>query len=138
MKHIALLLCLCLFAPLAHAQLTPIFQCLAAAETSILAVEEYLNDGATLGDISCTRQAKGGYQMRIETDCKTGNYPSEYNHVTIRIDKSARVCFSGSGSSGCEQIPGAINASIPQSNKDLAKLKKIYRNRCNDWVPPAP
>ena len=141
MRYLVSLLFLCLFAPLTHAQVSPVFQCLGAAETNIMAVEEYLSgiDGATLGDVSCTRLARGGYQMTIETDCKLGNYSTDYNYITISIDKSAGVCFSGSGSAGnCVPVPGAENNTSAQSNKNLAKLKKIYRKRCANWQPPAP
>ena len=140
MRYLVSLLFLCLYAPLTHAQSSTVFQCLGAAETNIMAVEEYLSgiDGATLGDVSCTRLARGGYQMTIETDCNKENYPAEYNYITISIDKSAGVCFSGSDSTGCEQIPDTINNTSAQSNRNLAKLKKIYRKRCADWQPPAP
>jgi len=135
MRYLVSLLFLCLYAPLTHAQLSPLFQCLGAAETNIMAVEEYLSEGAILGDVSCTRLARGGYQMTIETDCKSGNYPADYNYITISIDKSAGVCFSGSDSGGeCGgPVPGATNDTSPQSNKNLAKLKKIYRKRCANW-----
>jgi hypothetical protein len=133
MRYLFSLLFLCLYVPLTFAQSATVFDCIRAAETNIMAVEEYLSDGAALGDVSCTRQARGGYQMTIETDCKSGNYPAEYNYITISIDKTAGVCFSGSDSNGCEQIPGTVNETSPQSNKNLAKLKKIYRNVCANW-----
>ena len=138
MRYLFSLLFLCLYVPLTFAQSATVFDCIRAAETNIMAVEAYLSDGAVLGNVSCTRLAKGGYQMTIETDCKSGNYPAEYNYIAISIDKSAGVCFSGSDSTGCGPVPGAINATVPQSNKNLARLKKIYRKRCADWQPPAP
>jgi hypothetical protein len=138
MRYLVSLLFLCLYAPPTHAQSSTVFQCLGAAETNIKAVEEYLSEGAILGDVSCTRLARGGYQMTIETDCNSENYPTNYNFITISIDKSAGVCFSGSDSNGCEQIPDTINNTSAQSNRNLAKLKKIYRRRCADWQPPAP
>jgi hypothetical protein len=138
MRYQFSLLFLCLFAPITLAQSASVFHCIGAAETNIMAVEEYLREGAIVGDVSCTRLAKGGYQMTIETDCKSGNYPAQYNYITISIDKSAGVCFSGSDSNGCEQIPDTVNDTSPQSNKNLARLKKIYRNRCANWQPPVP
>ena len=140
MRHLFSLLFLCLYAPLTHAQVSTVYHCIGAAETNIIAVQNHLSgdESATLGDVSCTRLAKGGYQMTIETDCKSGNYPAQYNYITISIDKSEGVCFSGSGSSGCDPVPGAIEDTSPQSNKNLAKLKRIYRKRCADWQPPAP
>ena len=139
MRYLFSLLFLCLYAPLTHAQVSTVFHCIGAAETNIMAGGDYLSEGATLGDVSCTRLAKGGYQMTIETDCKSGDYPTHYNYITISIDKSAGVCFSGSGSTiGCDPVPGAIEDTSPQSNKNLAKLKRIYRNRCADWQSLAP
>ena len=138
MRYLFSLLFLCLYAPLTHAQSATVFNCIVPAEKNLMAIEDYISDGATLGDVSCTRLAKGGYQMTIETDCKSENYPAQYNYITISIDKSAGVCFSGSGSHECEQIPDTVNDTSPQSNKNLAKLKKIYRKRCADWQSLAP